>query len=118
MRQVGQTSGGNILVEMTSLEWDRIHTSLLQPDEIDSIEWQVKHAWHQGKLDEQLANRLIRACEPGGLLNKVPFADFLAMVRSGKITQIPYVGRGRARILYEVFVDQQEIFQESGQPKC
>jgi len=109
MRQVGQTSSGNILVEMTSLEWDRIHTSLLKPDEIDSIEWQVKHARHQGKLDEPLANRLIRACEPGGLLNKVTFADFLAMIRSGKITQIPYVGQGRAQILCEVFIDRQGI---------
>jgi hypothetical protein len=51
----------------------------------------LKHACYQGRLEDHLANKVIRVCGPGGLLERTTFEDFLALVRSGEITKIPHM---------------------------
>ncbi len=107
MQQVGRTSTGNVIVEMSTWEWEQIQLRPLKSEKTDTLLWQIRHARHQGKLDDPLTRLLSRACTPGGRLADVTFADFLAMIESGEITQVPQVGPARARTLYKVFVAEE-----------
>ena len=105
MRQAGETSSGNVIIEMTSLEWEKLEAGISV--ETGSLEWHIKKARDQGKLEPQVAAFIIRACMPGGTLTRTTFEDFPAMVRNGGIRQVPYIGPDRARILHEAFVDEE-----------